>query len=413
MRGLGRRLAIKARPFNFSFVEVPAERYLDSLAVGVPAVVVVARPNGAAFSFAVAPDHPWWQVSVGWLLLSHRQPTRARSRVQVSVTALLAVGFTPAGTPGSLIPAQWGNAVTDELLNVITTAGLVPDELLNNQLAAAIALIVSATRPLATQAEAEAGVDNAKSMTALRTHQAISKRAAIIGSSRNVRMSITSASTTATLTADEVFVKASLGGGLAWLIPAFNKTVNLATTGAGGMDIGAAPVSGYVSIYAIYNPTSGASALLACAQATSNGNIYSGINMPAGYTASALVSSWPTNASSQFIVGFQRDRTVSRAGVPVYTGSATSPSLATLSGAVPLNAVSCTGWMHYIGSSSPGGYIYLDADIQGTGRQVFGTSGTNVRGGGNFNIQLITPQTLYCYGVNITTSDATVTSYTF
>ncbi|MCG6573833.1 hypothetical protein EGM97_03825 [Pseudomonas sp. AF32] len=32
------------------------------------------------------------------------------------------------GTPGSLIPAVWGNAVTQELLGVITGAGMVPDE---------------------------------------------------------------------------------------------------------------------------------------------------------------------------------------------------------------------------------------------------------------------------------------------
>lgn len=32
------------------------------------------------------------------------------------------------GTPGSLIPAVWGNSVTQELLGVITGAGLVPDE---------------------------------------------------------------------------------------------------------------------------------------------------------------------------------------------------------------------------------------------------------------------------------------------
>ncbi|KPX22605.1 putative Tail fiber protein H [Pseudomonas syringae pv. delphinii] len=32
------------------------------------------------------------------------------------------------GTPGSLIPAKWGNAVTQEILNVIQGAGLVPDE---------------------------------------------------------------------------------------------------------------------------------------------------------------------------------------------------------------------------------------------------------------------------------------------
>ncbi|MFA0996706.1 MULTISPECIES: phage tail protein [Pseudomonas syringae group] len=32
------------------------------------------------------------------------------------------------GTPGSLIPAKWGNSVTQEILNVIQGAGLVPDE---------------------------------------------------------------------------------------------------------------------------------------------------------------------------------------------------------------------------------------------------------------------------------------------
>ncbi|WP_434590047.1 hypothetical protein J3Q09_17490 [Pseudomonas sp. R4-83] len=42
------------------------------------------------------------------------------------------------GTPGSLIPSQWGNAVTDEILNVITAAGLTPAELNNTQLVEAI-----------------------------------------------------------------------------------------------------------------------------------------------------------------------------------------------------------------------------------------------------------------------------------
>lgn len=43
-----------------------------------------------------------------------------------------------AGTPGSLIPAQWGNAATDEILAIITASGLVPDENDNAQLAVAI-----------------------------------------------------------------------------------------------------------------------------------------------------------------------------------------------------------------------------------------------------------------------------------
>ncbi|WP_248806042.1 gp53-like domain-containing protein [Pseudomonas sp. MWU13-2100] len=32
------------------------------------------------------------------------------------------------GTPGSLIPAVWGNSITDEVVNVIKASGLVPDE---------------------------------------------------------------------------------------------------------------------------------------------------------------------------------------------------------------------------------------------------------------------------------------------
>jgi hypothetical protein len=46
------------------------------------------------------------------------------------------------GTPGSLIPAQWGNAVIDEILKVITSAGLIPSEENNNQLLAAIKAVV-------------------------------------------------------------------------------------------------------------------------------------------------------------------------------------------------------------------------------------------------------------------------------
>lgn len=45
------------------------------------------------------------------------------------------------GAPGSLIPAQWGNGITQEVLNVIEAAGLVPDEMNNAQLLAAISLL--------------------------------------------------------------------------------------------------------------------------------------------------------------------------------------------------------------------------------------------------------------------------------
>src|SRR5471032_2266506 len=43
-----------------------------------------------------------------------------------------------SGTPGSLIPATWGNGVTQEILGVVQAAGLTPDETSNNQLLAAL-----------------------------------------------------------------------------------------------------------------------------------------------------------------------------------------------------------------------------------------------------------------------------------
>ncbi|MBV4486926.1 phage tail protein [Pseudomonas sp. SWRI153] len=43
-----------------------------------------------------------------------------------------------AGTPGSLIPATWGNSVTQEILNVVQAAGITPNETSNNQLLAAL-----------------------------------------------------------------------------------------------------------------------------------------------------------------------------------------------------------------------------------------------------------------------------------
>lgn len=134
--------------------------------------------------------------------------------------------------------------------------------------------------------------------------------AAVVGSARNVKASIATAGTSITISADETVAKTALGG-VAYVNANWSDTLNIATTGAGGMDTGSAPVNGFVAIYRIYNPATATWKLLGYnATSAAAPNVYGGANMPAGYTASVLTSVWPTNGSGQFVVGQQADRTV-------------------------------------------------------------------------------------------------------
>ena len=239
---------------------------------------------------------------------------------------------------------------------------------------------------------------------------------AVVGGFRNAKMSITVASATATFTADEVAVKASLGG-TPWLLSSFSKTINLATTGAGGMDTGSAPVSGFVSLYVIYNPATGGSALLACAQATSNGSVYTGANMPAGYTASALISTWPTNASSQFVVGYQLDRKIYIDPFQVISSSTQHASLVSLSVALAVPTNAKTVDLLPSGTVSSSGFAFFAAgDSTGIGQRNYTVNSTGVQGVSVNDIPLITAQTIYykiaTFGT-LTAFTLSVTSYTF
>lgn len=164
----------------------------------------------------------------------------------------------------------------------------------------------------------------------------------VVGMTRNAAMSVPAASATATFTADEIIVETALGG-IQYRISNFSKTINLATTGAGGMDTGTAPASGYVALYAIYNPTTAISALLAVnATAAKVPEIYGGANMPAGYTASALMSVVPTNSSSLIAPLYQSGRSIRVPPTSIFTtttASATSSPVSISAGA-PKNALS-------------------------------------------------------------------------
>lgn len=82
------------------------------------------------------------------------------------------------GVPGSLIPASWGNGVTQEILGVIESVGGIPDENDNAQLKTAITSLIAKkqSESLASQEDAETGTNIAKLITPLRVFQAIAKK---------------------------------------------------------------------------------------------------------------------------------------------------------------------------------------------------------------------------------------------
>lgn len=235
----------------------------------------------------------------------------------------------------------------------------------------------------------------------------------LAGGASNLRCAVASASASATFTADEVIVAAALGG-QGYRVANFSGTLNLATTGAGGMDTGTAPVNGYVAVYAIYNPTTGVSSILARnATSVAQPTIYGGASMPAGYTASALISVWPTNASQQFVVGFQQGRQISIEVNGVLSSSVQRASLTSLSisGAVPPNAKSVSGYYALSSSAGGSGSIAAASGSTGIGEQRFNPqmSAAAVAYSTPFNsVQLISAQTVF-YTATVTAG--TMTAY--
>lgn len=180
----------------------------------------------------------------------------------------------------------------------------------------------------------------------------------IVGSIRNAVMSIAAASASATFTADELIVETPTG--TQYRLNSFSKSINVTTVGAGGMDV-ALSTTAYVAIYAIYNPTTGASALLGVLSTTSVTSLYSGTAMPAGYTASALVSIWLVS-SSQLSAGYQVDREVFCTNQAMLAGNAatTTPAVATYAtAAFPIGTKTISGYITVTAAASQTAEVWL------------------------------------------------------
>lgn len=240
-----------------------------------------------------------------------------------------------------------------------------------------------------------------------------------VGAARNVRMALTVAAAVATITADQLIVEQPGVG--QHKLSSLNLSINLAAVGAGGMDVGAAPVNGSVGIYVIYNPETKLAKLLGTnATPSTVSEVYSGINMPVGYTASALVSVWQTNASGLLVAGVQDGRLVGVVEKQVLTnGVASALTPISLASVVPKNAKTVGGYVHYISSASSaaGGEFRLASDVVGSGAKGWGAGGYVGMGetASFSDLILAVPQTIFYQIVGITpnSNDVHISSYTF
>lgn len=308
-------------------------------------------------------------------------------------------GFTrgnpQTGTPATDLDDDYFDSIQEELAAIIEASGADLDKSKRNQVLTAMkALLLSREHPFA-DIKADGAAAVAEALSNLELRESFS---GVVGQSRNARMSVTTPSTSATFTATELIVEE--GAGKQYRLRSFSKTINLATTGAGGMDTGSAPTTGYVALYAIYNPTTLASALLAVnATSTAAPEVYGGSNMPAGYTASALVSVWPISGG-QLNPAILNGRNIEFTVVSVVNSSSapTTPTPVSLVSAVPMNAKDVRLSVRFLASGGTGAIGYdIGADSPGIGRAA---SGGYVTGGVSiefppFTLNLITQQQCY------------------
>ncbi|WP_429496761.1 hypothetical protein ACQUFY_09285 [Robbsia andropogonis] len=240
-----------------------------------------------------------------------------------------------------------------------------------------------------------------------------------IGEARNLSASLLAAGTTLTYTADNLIVKTALDG-VAYSVSNLNATIKSTASGAGGIAANSTmPASGFLAIYAIYNPSTSTLALLGVNATAAKVPEACGATMPDGYTASALVGVWPTS-SSQFLAAGQSGRVVTFITQSVlYTTSApNSPTAISLSAYVPKNARFISGQLGIYANqgSSTVFAMYLYSNALGFSAKTCGgylVSGAST--GGNFTRVMVSETQTAYYQTNTSagTYSANINGYEF
>jgi hypothetical protein len=218
----------------------------------------------------------------------------------------------------------------------------------------------------------------------------------VIGTARNLKASCLAAATTITFAADQVVVGTALNG-LQYALSSYSQTLNLSGTGAGKMDTGTATAGSWLAIYAIYG-TAGTSILGTLEVSAAAPTIYGGANMPAGYTASALLAVIRISSTTgQLNACLVNGRRVSIGGLlTLQTSSTTSTATSiALSGAVPKAAVRVSGIIQVVSTSSSQMGMQLSSDgVNNIGVQNVSES-NSVSATGGYALDILLAQTIY------------------
>ena len=223
----------------------------------------------------------------------------------------------------------------------------------------------------------------------------------IVGNSKNLKGSAPGGTRTAVWTVDQLVTYTALAG-FSFLGASLSLSFNGATTGANGMDIGSTPMSGNLYIYAIYNPTSMTWATLGTIVGSGSA-LYTGVNMPAGFTYSCLLWAGITDSSTNIKIFNQFQNAIYIGGLPLVLNTmTTSPNAWTsfsIASVVPTGATMISGIVGrtQLGNSGLG----ISPTSTGIGEQLMCINGTNPAldgfyTGATFNdLMIVTAGTMY------------------
>jgi hypothetical protein len=224
-----------------------------------------------------------------------------------------------------------------------------------------------------------------------------------VGASRNVLMSLAAAGTSATWTADEFEVKSALGA-TGQLLTNLSLTFNGLTTGAGGMDTGSIPTSGFLGVYVIWGLGKTTALYGTNASAASKlSDVYAGgTGLPSGYTHSALISIVPTNGSAQILPCYQNDPSGRAVGFPAVTAASGTTtgisSTISLSAIIPFNAKKISGALSATISNASNIQLNIFSRPTQSGGAILSVSSSSGGIGGTTSfsgLSIVTPQSAF------------------